>query len=110
MMIMIIDTKINSFQWCEPCRGRWRGGYRLWGLLKEHSQDLADYRDTHDLAGHREEIKPAKFEVDIQSEVTYYAIERGLSEKIRAFAKHRGVSPGTLLNLWLQEKLREENA
>jgi hypothetical protein len=73
-------------------------------------EEISEYWDTHDLAEHWEETKPAKFEVDIQSEVTYYAIEKELSEKVRVFAKRRGVSPDTLLNLWLQEKLQEQNA
>ena len=46
--------------------------------------------------------KPAEFEVDIQSEVTYFAVEKQLSEKIKSFARRRGVSPDTLLNLWGQ--------
>jgi hypothetical protein len=73
-------------------------------------EEIGEYWDTHDLAEHWEETKPAKFEVDIQSEATYYAVERELSEKVKAFAKRRGVSPDTLLNLWLQEKLQEQNA
>ncbi len=73
-------------------------------------EEIGEYWDTHDLAEHWEETKPAKFEVDIQSEVTYFAVEKELSEKVKAFAKRRGVSPDTLLNLWLQEKLREQNA
>ena len=73
-------------------------------------EEIGEYWDAHDLAEHWEETKPAEFEVDIQSEVTYYAVERELSEKVKAFAKRRGVSPGTLLNLWLQEKLQEQNA
>ncbi|VVB87501.1 CopG antitoxin of type II toxin-antitoxin system [uncultured archaeon] len=73
-------------------------------------EEIGEFWDTHDLAEHWEETKPAKFEIDIQSEVTYYAVEKELSEKVRAFAKRRGVSPDTLLNLWLQEKLQEQNA
>ena len=73
-------------------------------------EEIGEFWDTHDLAEHWEETKPAKFEIDIQSEVTYYAVDKELSEKVRAFAKRRGVSPDTLLNLWLQEKLQEQNA
>jgi hypothetical protein len=31
-----------------------------------------------------------------------------LSEKIRTIAQKRGVSPDTLVNLWVQEKLQEQ--
>jgi len=67
-------------------------------------EEIGEYWDTHDLAEHWEETKPAEFKVDIQSEVTYFAVDRQLSEKIKVFAKRRGVSPDTLLNLWVQEK------
>lgn len=72
-------------------------------------EEIGEYWDTHDLTEHWEETKPAEFEVDIQSEVTYFAVEKQLSEKIKAFARLRGVSPDTLLNLWVQEKLQEQN-
>ncbi len=72
-------------------------------------EEIGEYWDTHDLAEHWEETKPAEFEVDIQSEVIYFAVDRQLSEKIKAFARRRGVSPDTLLNLWVQEKLQEQN-
>ncbi len=44
-------------------------------------KEIGEYWDNHDLTEHWEETKIAKFEVDIQSEVIYYAIERELSEK-----------------------------
>jgi len=71
-------------------------------------EEIGEYWDTHDLTEYWEDTKPAEFEVDIQSEVTYFAVDRQLSEKIKAFARRRGVSPDTLLNLWVQEKLQEQ--
>jgi hypothetical protein len=79
-------------------------------ISKMHThEEIGEYWDTHDLVEHWEDTKPAEFEVDIQSEVTYFAVEKQLSEKIKAFARLRGVSPDTLLNLWVQEKLQEQN-
>ncbi len=72
-------------------------------------KEIGEYWDKHDLAECWEETKPAKFEVDIQSEITYYAVDNELSAKVQALAKQRGISPDTLLNLWLQEKLEEQN-
>jgi len=72
-------------------------------------EEIGEYWDTHDLTEHWDETKPAEFEVDIQSEVTYYAIDNELSQKVQAYAKRRGISPDTLLNLWLQEKLHEQH-
>ncbi|MCK4426985.1 MAG: hypothetical protein KAW16_00725 [candidate division Zixibacteria bacterium] len=73
-------------------------------------KEIGEFWDTHDLADFWDRTKSAKFEVDIQSEVTYYALDSNLSEKIRSIAKKRGVSADTLLNLWVQEKLREQRA
>ena len=73
-------------------------------------EEIGEFWDTHDLAENWDETRPADFEVDLQSELTYYAVDSGLSTKIQAFAKKRGISPDTLLNLWLQEKLQQQNA
>lgn len=72
-------------------------------------EEIGEYWDKHDLAEHWEETKPVEFEVDIQSEITYYAVDNKLSAKVKALARRRGISPDTLLNLWLQEKLQEQN-
>ena len=68
-------------------------------------KDIGEFWDNHDLAEYWDQTGPAKFDVDIQSEVTYYVIDRQLSEQIRSVARKRGVSANTLLNLLVQEKL-----
>jgi len=73
-------------------------------------KEIGKFWDTHDLSDYWEETKKAEFEVDIESEMTYYALDNMLSEKIQAIAKKRGVSADTLINLWVQEKLREQKA
>ncbi len=72
-------------------------------------KELGEYWDKHNLAEHWEETEPVRFEVDIKSETTYYAVDSDLSEKVQAHAKRRGISPDALLNLWLKEKLQEQN-
>jgi hypothetical protein len=69
--------------------------------------EISEFWDTHDLADYWDQTKPAEFEVDIRSEVTYYALDNTLSAEVRTIAEQRGVSPETLLNLWVQEKVRE---
>jgi CopG antitoxin of type II toxin-antitoxin system len=69
--------------------------------------EISEFWDTHDLADYWDQTKPAEFEVDIHSEATYYALDSALSAAVRALAEQRGVSPETLLNLWVQEKLQE---
>jgi CopG antitoxin of type II toxin-antitoxin system len=72
--------------------------------------ELGEFWDTHDLTEFWEQTKPAEFEVDIRSEVTYYALDSALSAEVRALAERRGVAPETLLNLWVQEKLHQAEA
>ncbi|HHT9135506.1 MAG TPA: CopG family antitoxin [Candidatus Avalokitesvara rifleensis] len=69
-------------------------------------KEIGEFWDTYDLADYWGKTKPAKFEVDIQSEVTYYALDKELAERVRSLARRRGVSAVTLLNLWVQEKLK----
>ncbi len=74
----------------------------------ESYKEIGDFWDTHDLADYWDKTKSVEFEIEIQSEVTYYAIDKELSANIRAIAKQQGVSADTLLNLWVQEKLQEQ--
>jgi len=71
-------------------------------------KEIGEFWDTHDLSDYWDRTTPVEFEVDIQSEAVYYAIEPKLSAKISRIAKKRGVPAETLLNLWLKEKLGEE--
>ncbi len=71
-------------------------------------KEIGEFWDTHDLADYWEQTQPVEFELDIQSEVTYYPLEVTLADKVRAMAKQRGVSSEALLNLWVKEKLQEE--
>ena len=70
-------------------------------------KEMGEFWDTHSLADYWEQTEPAEFEVDIQSEVAYYPLDLTLAAQVRSLAKQRGVSPETLLNLWVQEKLQE---
>lgn len=73
-------------------------------------QELGEFWDTHDTADYEDQTYEVEFEVDLQSEVTYLPLEKNLSAQVRALAKQRGVSPETLLNLWVQEHLQKEAA
>ena len=76
----------------------------------ESYQAIGNFWDTHDLGEFWEQTEPAAFEVDIRSEVTYYAVEADLALKVRSLAEQRGISAETLLNLWVQEKVMETAA
>jgi hypothetical protein len=70
-------------------------------------KEIGEFWDTHSLADYREKTKPVSFDVNIQSEVTYFPLERGLSAQILTAARQQGVSPETLLNVWIQERLQK---
>lgn len=69
---------------------------------------IGEFWDKHDLSDFWAKTKKVKFDVDIAAEVTYYPIERDLSEKIQSLARKRGVSSDTLVNLWLEQKIKEQ--
>ena len=71
-------------------------------------QEMGQYWDQKDLDEIWDQTEPAEFSVNLQSEVNYYPIDSALSARIRDLAKRHGVSPQTLLNLWVQERLQEE--
>lgn len=73
-------------------------------------KEIGEFWDKQDLADFWSKTKEASFEVDIESEVIYYAVDRMLSEKIQSIAQKRGITADTLINLWVQEKLQEQKA
>ncbi len=73
-------------------------------------KEIGEFWESHDLTDYWDQTKPVEFEVEIESEATYFPVETSLSAKVVSLAKQRGVSPETLLNLWIQEKVEEEAA
>jgi len=69
--------------------------------------EIGQFWDTHDLASSWEQTEDTDFAVDIQSEVVYYAIDKCLSQQLQVLAQKRGITPDTLANLLLQERLHE---
>ncbi len=70
-------------------------------------RDMGEYWDTHDLSKVWGKTKKVKFDVKIETEATYCAIEKTLSEKIQTIAQKKGISSDTLVNLWIQQKLQD---
>jgi hypothetical protein len=67
--------------------------------------EIGEYWDRHDLSDHWDQTHEASFEVAAESSVLYFAVDKTLAEKLRAVARTNGVSPETLLNVWVQEHL-----
>jgi hypothetical protein len=68
--------------------------------------EIGEFWDEHDLADFWSQTKAVRADVELESEESLYAVEKGLSETIRREAKERGISAHALVNLWLQEKIR----
>jgi len=71
---------------------------------------IGEYWDQHDLSEVEDQTHELEFEVDLQSSVIYFAVDRSLAQKLRSAAKNHGVSPETLLNLWVEERTRSETS
>ena len=74
----------------------------------ESYREIGEFWDENDLSDFWEQTEPVEFEVEITSKKRYFPVEVNLSERISDIAANRGVSPETLLNLWLQERVSEE--
>ena len=71
---------------------------------------MGKFWDKHDLSGYWGKTRKVKFDVVLEPEATYYPIEKGLSEKIQSEARKQGVSSDTLVNLWLEQKMKEQRS
>jgi len=72
-------------------------------------KEIGSFWDTHALSDFWDQTRKAAIDVEVESEMTYYSLDKELSEKVRSLAQRRGVSADTLINLWVQEKLHEQN-
>jgi len=69
-------------------------------------EELSDFWDTHSSADYEEVMEPVEVEIDLSSSKVYCPVARDLLRQVRRQARQQGVSTETLINLWLQEKLR----
>ena len=72
--------------------------------------ELGEFWDSHDTMDYFDETKEVEFEIDLLSDVNYFSIAKSLSDQLRIIAQKEGVSANTLLNLWLQEKLKDQES
>ncbi len=71
-------------------------------------REIGEFWDAHDVTEYWDATEPVEFEVDIQSEVRYCALESTLAHKVSEIAWQRGVSVETLVNLWVRDRVAEE--
>lgn len=70
--------------------------------------EIGEFWDQHDLADHWNQTHEVGLEVDLRSSAVYFAVEKSLAEGLRSAAETHGVSPETLLNLWVREHIASE--
>jgi hypothetical protein len=69
-------------------------------------EELSDFWDAHSSADYEEVMEPVEAEIDLSSSKVYCPVSKDLLGQLREQARRQGVSTETLVNLWLQEKLR----
>ncbi len=64
-----------------------------------------DFWDTRSSADFEDEMEDVNAVIELSSSKVYFAVAKDFVRPIRAQAREQGVSPETLLNLWLKEKI-----
>ena len=83
------------------------------GRIPEFSsyEEMADFWDTHSLAGYWDQTEPAEFEIDPNARRRYLvAVDRELLARAQRMALARGLSTESLVNLLLEQRLTQLEA
>lgn len=71
-------------------------------------QEMGEYWDKHDLTEVWDRTEAVEFSVNIISERRCFALDIDMSNRVSKIARKHGISPETLINLWVQEKLSQQ--
>ncbi len=70
--------------------------------------DMAEFWETHSLVDYWDQTEPAAFKVTPAGRCRYLvAVDREVLARVQRLARVRGVSSESLLNLLLEQRLRE---
>jgi hypothetical protein len=64
--------------------------------------------DRHSVADYAEDLKPANIRFRLRGRVHLLAVDPDIAAQLRAASRARGLSPETVANLWLRERLAKE--
>jgi hypothetical protein len=81
--------------------------------LPKHSRTLekaGEFWDAHDLVDYWDQTEEVAMSFRFKRRRHLFGIEPALARKLHAVAAARGISPETIANLWLREKLNEEQS
>jgi hypothetical protein len=67
--------------------------------------EASEFWDSHNLADYWNETSQAIFDVKLKEHSRYVVVEENLAKKLSRVSKKEKVSPETLVNLWVAEKL-----
>jgi predicted DNA binding CopG/RHH family protein len=68
-------------------------------------EEAAEFWDTHSTADFEDQWKPVEFEVDLQENCTYVALDEPLARTVRQAARAQGLSVHAWVNRCLEERL-----
>lgn len=71
--------------------------------------EISDFWDNHSLADYWDETREVIFEVRVQRR-RRITIDPDIYSQLETKAHLKGLSPETLVNLWLKERLEEKEA
>jgi hypothetical protein len=63
--------------------------------------------DTHSSADYEDLMEDVDVKINLRSSKIYCSVKKDLVTQLKVQARRQGVSIETLINLWLQEKVRE---
>lgn len=69
-------------------------------------EEIGDFWDTHSLSDHWDETRDASFRVRA-TQRRRVTIDPEVYNQIEALARQRGISPETLVNLWVVEHIKK---
>src|SRR5688572_3299970 len=70
--------------------------------------EIGEFWDEHDLDDFWTRTRKINFDVVLEPEVTYYPVEKDLSERIQSMAREKGIPSGALVNLWLEQRMKQQ--
>ena len=71
-------------------------------------EEMGEFWDTHSLADYWDQTEPAEFEISEQARRRYVVrIDRDVLSRVQRFARVRGVSTESLVNLLLEQRLEK---
>ncbi|MDZ7264083.1 MAG: BrnA antitoxin family protein [candidate division KSB1 bacterium] len=71
----------------------------------DNIEEASEFWDSHSLADYWDQTTEVHFDVEIDEEPRYFILEKQIAKKVYELAKKQKVSPETLVNLLIAEKV-----